>query len=758
MDNPQMGGPWGRGSDSLALPGTLVATMVQHPASRHCVDPSPSQGLHPPTGRRCAKSGAESDLGSVKPPCRGGGLKKISARAQAPDGPTLAQDLRRLATSLLFVGWAMAGSAQAQSFDSVVVFGDSISDPGNLAHLQNRQLPATLRYPDGTNFSTNPDWVWTQHLEQFYGDLGQYQPIESGGTNYAIGGARVTRNLPSLSQSDQFISIGAQMRRHFSSPNGDRVNPNALYVIWGGANDLNLAGSEGALTRVGTALASGNNIPAAITRFSSDLASLQQNAQTAASDYLGQIQYLQEKGAKNIVVLNLPLLGETPGALQIDRALSTVPGVNIPVKDLINRNGSLQFNQTLTGGLPSLGHGVIAIDVHGLFQEITREPGKYGFQNITEAACTGTAIPGLPFNDACGPANSGYPYTYNPNTKDTYLFADNIHPSGAAHKMLSNVVTSTLSAPVQVSLAGEGALSVARVHRDAVAQQGSLKVQLPGTKLQLWSAGALAQEDQDALPTIGSNSADLDVVTLGINRDWDAGVSVGAAVSFGNHHNTARGATLDSAAALWSLDGQWQRGPLQLQGGLTLGSTGVDIERSIVLGPAQRTEQGSTTVSHFGANVDLDYRLPNGGNRFRHGLSAGLGWINQHTDGYREEGSRSTAMNFAKFSRRSLILRTGYGIEAAHNLQGIPIRPYARLGYERELQTDPVRVSAGVNSMPGASFSLDGLKPSADTAVLGVGAVADVHENMQARLDYTFRTGDQSHRSHQFALGLGLKL
>lgn len=704
----------------------------QHP-SRHRPNPSQaSRGLH-------------------------GANAKVSPRVPVPGGSTLARDLRPvLGASLLLAGWAMAGAAQAQSFDSVVVFGDSVSDPGNAAYIQNLQLPANLRYPDGTNFSTNPDWVWTQHLEQFYGDVGQYDPR---GTNYAFGGARVARDLTTLSPGDQYSSISGQMGRYFDSLNGEGANPDALYVLWGGANDLNLAGSEGALARVGAALESGNDIPAAVTRFSSDLASLPQTAQTAASDYLGQIQSLQEKGAKTIVIWNLPPLGDTPGALRIDRALSTVPG-NLPVQDLINRNGSLRFNQTLADGLSSLGHGVVAIDVHGLFQEITQEPGKYGFQNVTEAACTGTPIPNLGFNDACGPANSGYPYTYDPNTKDTYLFADNIHPSGAAHQMLANVVTSTLSAPVQVSLAGEGALSVARMHRHAVARRGSTTIPLNGTNtnLQLWAAGALAQEDQDALPTLGGSSADLNVVTLGISRDWDAGVSVGAAVSFGNHHNTAQGATLDSAATLWSLDGQWQRGPLQLQGGLTLGSTAVDIERTIVLGPAQRMEQGSTTVSHFGANLDLDYTLPNSGNHFRHSLSAGLGWINQDTDGYREGGHHSTAMNFAKFSRRSLTARAGYGIEAARNLGGTPLRPYARIGYERQLETDPVRVSAGMNSMPGASFSLDGVKPAADTAVLGVGAVADVYEHMEARLDYTFRTGDQSRRSHQVELGLTLKL
>lgn len=52
-------------------------------------------------------------------------------------------------------------------------------------------------------------------------------------------------------------------------------------------------------------------------------------------------------------------------------------------------------------------------------------------------------------------------------------------------------------------------------------------------------------------------------------------------------------------------------------------------------------------------------------------------------------------MNFAKFSRRSLTVRGGYGIEATHKIRGIPLRPHARIGYGRELHTDPVRVSAG---------------------------------------------------------------
>ena len=687
-----------------------------------------------------------------------------------------------LGASLLLVGWAMAGAAQAQSFDSVVVFGDSISDPGNAADLQNLevrrdpQLPdvlkPSLQYPTGTNFSTNPDWVWTQYVEEFYGGTGEHQLFTEGGTNYALGGGCVSTTPNDTDGCMEQTSIQNQMRTYFTI-HGQQIDPDSLYILWGGTNDLDLAGSRGSLSVLGKALDPSNDPitqATGINTFSVKLTELKDTSTKAASDYLTQIKFLQDKGAENIVILNMPPLGLTPGIRQISGILSNIqlkPDNLNNVSEFINTNATDNFNEDLSNGLKDLNHGIVAIDAHGLFEEIVDNPKQYGFEEIEKGVCEPTSSSEayselkLPFDDGCGPDNDpfNYPYAYKSDTDiTTYLFADNVHPSGAAHQMLANVVTSTLSAPVQVSLAGEGALSVARVHRRAVAQQGSMKIPLAETNMQFWTAGALAQEDQDSLPTLGSSSADLNVVTLGVSRDWDAGVRLGAAVSFGNHHNTVQGATLDSTATLWSVDGQWQRGPLQLKGGLAFGDTGVDIERSILLGPTERMEQGSTTVSHFGGNLDLDYTLPNGGDRFRHGLSAGLDWIDQDTDGYREGGNRSTAMNFDEFSRSSLTVRLGYGIEAAHNLGKIPLRPYARIDYERELETDPVRVSAGVNSMPGASFSLDGMKPPTDAAVLGVGAVADVNEHMEARLDYTFRTGDQSYRSHQVELGLNLTL
>ena len=377
-------------------------------------------------------------------------------------------------TALLATLWNLASAAQAQPFNAVVVFGDSLSDPGNTADLQNRQVPPHLQYPEGTNFSTNPDWVWTQYVEQFYGGPGEYRSLGRGGTNYAMGGACISTDLDSTTGCSQQGSVQGQMMRHFAD--GGRADPDSLYIVWGGSNDLHLVGPRGSLTAVGHAL--GLGYPSAITdsvhMLSNQLNNLSRLSRRAALDYLKQIKFLQDQGAENIVILNMPPLGFAPGVRQVSEALSDPPaGLEILIASLvasdlrldsistfINKNAADEFNQTLANGLKSLDHGIIVIDVYDFVEDIIKDPESYGFTNITQAACRQTSVfssefSELPFfNDACGPAHDehSYPYTYDQGTDATYLFADNVHPSGAANRMLADLVIATISASAQVSL------------------------------------------------------------------------------------------------------------------------------------------------------------------------------------------------------------------------------------------------------------------------------------------------------------------
>lgn len=71
------------------------------------------------------------------------------------------------------------------------------------------------------------------------------------------------------------------------------LNPDAVYAVWIGANDILVnvsAAGAGLLTA----------------------AQVQANITTAATDTLAQIARLRDAGAKRIMVFNLPDIGQTP--------------------------------------------------------------------------------------------------------------------------------------------------------------------------------------------------------------------------------------------------------------------------------------------------------------------------------------------------------------------------------------------------------------------------------------------------------------
>ena len=670
--------------------------------------------------------------------------------------------LRCLGTTLLATGWTLLSAAQAQTFSSVVVFGDSLSDPGNAAAGQNvneqLNLIPELQYPGGTNLSTNPDWVWTQHVEKFFGGSGEYQPFVTGGTNYATAGACV--RAEGCETYDEPLSIQAQMMEHLG---GDgRADPDALYLLWGGPNDLNLLGPSGYLTTVRNALVdvqiSGSDPTGSIVNLTNYLDNeLSDVSGRAALDYVERIEFLQDQGAENIVILNMPNIGATPGVLFLDAALDRIDP-NLPdISTLINRNGSVVFNETLADELDRLDNGIIAIDAYGFLEEIRENPAAYGFENITQAACrpnpaASSGFSRLPLNDACGPADDEYeyPYTYQEGTNTTHLFADNVHPSGATNKIMAELVISTISAPAQISLAGEGALALTKLHQSLVDREGAIQVQDPESRWRLWSGGSWAWVDQDAVPNQETHASDLQMGTLGLTYEAKPGLSLGTAISFGEHQTTVGGVTLDSASTIWSVDGTWSRGPLQLSGDMSWGQTDMDIDRSILGVGIHHVERGSTAVQQVGASLEMGYGLP-APSQVEHSLFGGVNWISQTVDAYREVGNSAAGMNFDEFDRTSLIVRGGYGLAWTRHA----IQPYLQIAYERELETDPVRVSAGTNRMPGATFSVDGLEPTVGTMVVGLGATAALGSSLDAHLDYTIRTGTNLLSAQQVQLDLG---
>lgn len=588
-----------------------------------------------------------------------------------------------------------AGAAQAQQFSSFVVFGDSLSDSGNIAAAQS--LPA------GNSFTTNPDPVAAQIIANAFGLPSG--PSLLGGPNFAWGGACV-RAAPAPC-INPVPSIPAQVTQYLAL-NGGSADPNALYSIWGGANDIFAA--------LGTP------------------ATAQANTAAAAMSYVQQIGRLQGAGARYVVVYNLPNLGATP---QFGASAATASSVS---------QITVVYNSTLNAGLATLGDGLIAIDTFGLITEISANPGLFGFTNITGTAC------GAVTSVACGPGQY-----VTPNANQTYLFADGVHPSGAAHAILANVVLSTIAAPIQVSYAGEGGVQVAENHSRAVNDELMSDFQLNREtgSVRGYATVQFGQQDYDynAGTNILGGEADVMTLTLGANHRVSDNAYWGVAITLGNHDNDVASANLDSRAAIASIGGALRFGSGgYVHGAISGGATSVDIERYIEMGPTTRTEEGATNASQLGAEFGLGW-LFGSADGIQHGPFAGVNWLSQEVDGFAEGSGNSTSMNFAAFDRDSFITRAGYQLMGNMGSDGNSIRPFARVAWNQEGEDDQIQVNAGSNTMPGR-FTIGGFTPSSDWISAELGLNFQMGENVNAFAAYSGRFSDDQQSRDSLSLGL----
>jgi len=251
--------------------------------------------------------------------------------------------LYALTAALASPALIFAGSITASQ---LVVFGDSLSDNGNAAFELGGTLPgdyAPNAFTDGPNTSpatTGPFGLWIDQFAALAG-LPDPQPFLAtpGGTNFAIASAQTGTVNPQ--------DIGNQVAA-FSAEEGFSAPPGALYVIWGGANDIFNGGSGAA----------------------------------AAANLFGDIETLAAEGAKNFLWLNLPALGDTP--------LGAGPAASV-----LNAQ-SADFNAAWAADIATLdstGLDVTGVDIGGLFSQIIASPGSFGFTNVTSPAQGTTGNP-----------------------------------------------------------------------------------------------------------------------------------------------------------------------------------------------------------------------------------------------------------------------------------------------------------------------------------------------------------------------------
>lgn len=145
------------------------------------------------------------------------------------------------------------------SFDTVVVFGDSLSDNGNLYAVDASKVPAATYYQG--RFSNGP--VWAEYLTDD-------DRLDCTLVDVAYGGAKTQGATPP--------GLVEQVTLYTAGPLPD----DALFVIWIGANDFLDGGTDYA---------------------------------TSVANIEDALEDLATFGAENILILNLPNLGAIPRML-----------------------------------------------------------------------------------------------------------------------------------------------------------------------------------------------------------------------------------------------------------------------------------------------------------------------------------------------------------------------------------------------------------------------------------------------------------
>ncbi|MCA9100428.1 MAG: hypothetical protein KDA63_04705 [Planctomycetales bacterium] len=285
---------------------------------------------------------------------------------------------------------AVLQAAQAAAaINDLIVFGDSLSDVGNISSATFGTQPGPYYY-DG-RVSNGP--VYAEYLSGALG-LGPLTASSTSGDDFAYGGAQTsgTAGLEGffIRDVDEQVDVFLTSRS---------ATADTLYTVFAGAND----------------------IVNGLTDMSASVGSL-------ASD----VERLIAAGARQFLVPNLPRLGTVPRFSGDAAAAATATAL------------SESFNAQLAAALDGLETSwptvtFIRFDTASLFEDIMANPAVYGFANVTDPAAAGLSV-----------GDSSYDTNLIVAEPNTYLFWDELHPTTFAHEMLAEKMRATVLAALAV--------------------------------------------------------------------------------------------------------------------------------------------------------------------------------------------------------------------------------------------------------------------------------------------------------------------
>ena len=249
--------------------------------------------------------------------------------------------------------------------------------------------------PTQTPNSTTYAGTWHEQLARTFFGLSASTNSLDGGIDYAFGGAttasgtsdRTVISNPFPWGGGEFTltvdNLGKQVDDYLA---GNTPDAAALYIVWGGGNDL----------------------------FDDDSST---HVTETASNVAGLVEQLARAGARSILVPNVPPLGLVP--LYKDDA-ATATALNAASAEYRSELDPALDLATATLAGEGITITLYRLDTYGLYYRLATNPEDYGLTNISDSAQNASVDP------------------------DEYLFWDDLHPTTAGHYQIAAAAFSLL--------------------------------------------------------------------------------------------------------------------------------------------------------------------------------------------------------------------------------------------------------------------------------------------------------------------------
>jgi outer membrane lipase/esterase len=547
----------------------------------------------------------------------------------------------RLFTSTALATLLLSSTAFAQEqFSSITVFGDSLSDNGNIPKLFGvTARPSPPYYPG--RVSNGP--VYAEYLPGLLNvPVADFSDNAIGG---ALSGSANLGNFPgggTLDEVDRYVASGRA------------ANARDLVVLWTGANDY--LGSAGAIP---------TNIPISVIE-----AVLNQTAAATVGNISTEVTALAGTGLKTFLVPNLPNLGVTP----------TLNGS--PFAAEIGAYATAVNNADLTAAMAQLSRqlhvNIVVADVSTLVNDAVAHPSKYGLTNVTqECVLDATCIA----------------------QKQPYLFWDEEHPTEQVHQLLARYFTASLQGPTVVGAQGEIAIVAADSFYDHIAGRlDALRNGATGLSVNTGGGDGATMAGDPAKPfgafVSGSHGwgsrddrydavgfdYDQNDITTGVDYRLTPHLAVGAVFGYGSisgdlHESLGKADQQSYQGAVYAT---YFTDSFHVGGALSyIGNDWNKLDRNTFV--ANQVASASTGGRSLGYDIEGGWDLYAGGLRF--GPVADLRYSHIHIDGYTEQGAVGLNQNIGAQGINSLVGEIGLQAAFDTEVAGLPITPHLRASW-----------------------------------------------------------------------------